>query len=314
MRVLLVCSFKEGLAENAAPFVVEQKNALQRNGIECDIFLVRGKGVFGYLKQFQPLKKKFFEFQPDIIHAHYGLCGLLANMQRKVPVVTTYHGSDINDRKAFVFSRWAIRLSAWNIFVSRKTMDIAHPGKNCSLIPCGIDLSDLQLTLKSEARNQMRLDQNKHYVLFAGAFDNKVKNITLALDTIKLLDIANVELMELKGYSRDEVSLLMCSVDALLMTSLAEGSPQVIKEAMVCGCPIVSVDVGDVKERMDGVGGCFMAETRDPKELAGLLKKALLFSDRTQGREKIVADGLDNRQVARTLVGLYEKLIGKSER
>ncbi len=314
MRVLMVCGFKEGLAENAAPFVVEQRNALQQNGIECDFFLVRGKGICGYLKQLRPLKKKKLEFQPDIIHAHYGLCGLLANMQRKVPVVTTYHGSDINDRKAFVFSRWAIRLSAWNIFVSQKTMDIAQSGRNSSLVPCGIDLSDLQLTLKNEARNQMRLDQNKHYVLFAGAFDNAVKNVSLAKAAVACLQDETVELMELKGYSRDEVTLLMCASDVLLLTSFSEGSPQVIKEALACGCPIVSVDVGDVKERMDGVGGCFTAETRDPKELAGLLKKALLFSGRTLGREKIIADGLDNRQVARTLVGLYEKLIGKSER
>lgn len=313
MRVLVVCAFKEGLAGNAAPFVVEQKNALQCAGVECDFFLVRGKGICGYLKQLRPLKKKIALFQPDVIHAHYGLCGLLANMQRKVPVVTTYHGSDINDRKAFVFSRWAIRLSAWNIFVSRKTMEIAQPGKSSSLLPCGVDLSDLQQTSRSEARRRMRLDQEKCYILFAGAFDNRVKNASLAKEAITHLDDGNAELMELKGYSRDEVTLLMCSVDALLMTSYTEGSPQVIKEALVCGCPIVSVDVGDVKERMDGVDGCFLSETRDPVALAELLKKALLFSERTKGRDKMIADGLDNRQVVKALVGIYDKLMGKNK-
>ena len=101
MKVLLVCSYKEHLAEHAAPFVVEQMKALQRRGVECALFFVKGKGIGGYLKQLRPLKKTITAFQPDVIHAHFGLCGLLANLQRRVPVVTTYHGSDINDHKAF---------------------------------------------------------------------------------------------------------------------------------------------------------------------------------------------------------------------
>ena len=93
------------------------------------------------------------------------------------------------------------------------------------------------------------------------------------------------------------------------MTSYAEGSPQVIKEAMACGCPIVSVDVGDVKERIQDVEGCFVAKTRDPKELAVLLSKALPFEGKTKGREKMIADGLDNRNVGERLMGIYREII-----
>ena len=93
------------------------------------------------------------------------------------------------------------------------------------------------------------------------------------------------------------------------MTSFTEGSPQVIKEALACGCPIVSVDVGDVKERVDGVAGCYVANNREPKELAELIQKALSFEGKTKGREKIIADGLDNRQVAEKLVRIYEKIL-----
>lgn len=73
-----------------------------------------------------------------------------------------------------------------------------------------------------------------------------------------------MELIELKGYSHKEVVLLMCAIDVLLMTSITEGSPQVIKVAMACGCPIVSVDVGYVKERVEGVEGCLVAKTKEP--------------------------------------------------
>lgn len=305
MRVLLVCSFKENLAENATPFILEQRNALQRLSVECDMFLVKGKGIKGYLRQLRPLKARIAAFRPDVIHAHYGLCGLLANLQRKVPVVTTYHGSDINEKRARRFSKIAMHLSAWNVFVSQKTMNIARPGKNVSLLPCGVDLTESQLTSKQEARRQMHLEPEKQYVLFAGAFDNAVKNAPLAFEAAQL---SGAELLELKGYTRDEVTLLMCAADALLMTSLNEGSPQVIKEAIACGCPIVSVDVGDVKERVDGVEGCFVARNREPQELSNLLGMALAFQGRTQGRKKIIEDGLENDLVAKELIGIYEQL------
>lgn len=308
MRVLMVCAFKEDLTENVAPFVMEQKNALKRCGVECDWFLVRGKGIRGYLKQLRPLKKRIAVFRPDVIHAHYGLCGLLANLQRKVPVVTTYHGSDINDPKAFRFSKMAISLSAWNIFVSRKNMEMAHVQERCSLIPCGIDLDDSQLLEKKEARRMMRLDDAKRYVLFAGAFDNPVKNAPLAKEVVAMLHDERVELIELKGYTREEVTLLMCAADVFLMTSFSEGSPQVIKEALACGCPIVSVDVGDVKERVEGVDGCFVADYHNPEELAGLLRKALAFTGRTNGRDNIFADGLDNETIANQLIAIYNKI------
>ena len=202
-----------------------------------------------------------------------------------------------------------MRLSYWNIFVSKKALEIAKPKRNHTLLPCGIDLTDLQLTEKQEARRQMHLEAGKEYILFAGAFDNAVKNAPLAKEAVAMLYGKNVELLELKGYTREEVTLLMCAADAFLMTSFTEGSPQVIKEALACGCPVVSVDVGDVKERMVGVDGCYVAETREPHELADLLRKAMAVEGKTKGREKIVAEGLDNKLVAEKLMGIYKKTL-----
>ena len=303
MRVLIVASYNKN---RFAPFIHEQAEALKNTGCEVEFYGLRGKGVRGYLNNLSGLKKKIHGFQPDVVHAHYGLSGLLANLQRRVPVVTTYHGSDVNDKKVLPFSKLAMRLSAWNVFVSRKTMEIAKPRERYTLQPCGIDLSGLQLTERSEARHRMNLDAGKKHVLFAGAFDNAVKNASLAKETVSFLYDENIELLELKGYSREEVTLLMCAVDAFLMTSFTEGSPQVIKEAMACGCPIVSVDVGDVKERVEGVDGCYVTQTYAPKELSDFLLKAMSFKGKTNGRQKLVADGLDNRQVAAQLFAVYE--------
>ena len=305
MKILIVASFNKG---RFSPFIVEQAEALKKAGCEIDYFGLRGKGFLGYLKNLPSLKRKIKVFRPDVIHAHYGLSGLLANLQRRVPVVVTYHGSDINDKKALPFSKMAMRMAAWNVFVSQKTMEIAQPNRKFTLLPCGIDLSETQLTEKSKARRKVELNDDKKYVLFAGAFDNFVKNAPLAKEAVARIKDDKVELLELKGYSREEVTLLMCAADAFLMTSFTEGSPQVIKEAMSCGCPIVSVDVGDVKERTENVDGCNVAKTRDAQELAGLLAKAMAFGGKTTGRERIIVDGLDNSQVASELLKIYEKI------
>ena len=158
MRILIVASFNKS---RFAPFIVEQAEALKTSGCEIDFFGLQGKGLLGYLKNLPALKRRIDDFKPDVVHAHYGLSGLLANLQRKVPVVTTYHGSDINDRKVLPFSRLAMRLSAWNIFVSRKTLEIAKPKRKFTLLPCGIDLTDSQSTGKTEARQRMQLDANR---------------------------------------------------------------------------------------------------------------------------------------------------------
>jgi glycosyltransferase involved in cell wall biosynthesis len=93
------------------------------------------------------------------------------------------------------------------------------------------------------------------------------------------------------------------------MTSKTEGSPQVVKEAMACGCPIVSVDVGDVAERIEGVEGCYVVPTRDPQDIANALQKATEFNGRTNGREKIISMGLSNEDVAEKLVTIYKEVL-----
>ena len=303
MRILIVARCKNG---HYAPFITEQVEAIEKQGVECRFFGVDGKGIVGYLRQIPKLKKAIREFRPDIIHAHYGLCGLLANYQRRISVVTTYHGSDINVPSVLRFSRKSIRRSRFNIFVSQKNVDIARPQKDFALIPCGINLEDYPVLDKAEARRQMGLKPSGKYILFAGAFDNPVKNAPLAKAAMEL--VPDAELLELKGFSRPQVAALMQAVDAFLMTSFTEGSPQVIKEALACSCPIVSVDVGDVRERTEGIEGCIISG-RDPKDIARSIKLALDFGGRTNGRQAIEKNGLSNDVVAARIVSVYKNLL-----
>ena len=302
MKVLIVARCNKG---RYAPFITEQVDVLRQQGMELEFFPVTQKGLLGYLQHLSKLRKTIKEWKPDLIHAHYGLCGVLANLQRKVPVITTYHGSDINNPKVRPLSRVAIRLSVFNIFVSQKCLDIISPKEKFALIPCGINLSAYPFINKLEARQMMGLDANKKYILFAGAFDNAVKNAPLAIAATK--QVEGAELLELKGYSRAQVNFLMHAVDAFLMTSFTEGSPQVIKEAMACGCPIVSVDVGDVTEIIERTEGCFISEA-DPKVLAENLHKAICFNKRTSGRDVIIRKGLTNDLIAARIISSYRSI------
>ena len=306
MKLLIVASFNKNYF---APFIIEQANALVEKGCEVEYFGVVGKGIKGYLKAYKGLVKKINEFKPDIIHAHYGLSGLLANLQRSVPVVTTYHGSDINLPNVLKLSKIAMRLSAFNIFVSQRNVDIAKPKNKFLLLPCGVNLPIYNEEDVIAIKKQLNYQKVKKYVLFAGAFDNRVKNAPLAIESVGLLE--NVELLELKGYTRNQVAALFYIVDAFLMTSFTEGSPQVVKEAMACGCPIVSVDVGDVSERIEGLEGCYIAE-RNPQDIADKINKALSLNSRNKGRERIIELGLTNDLVAKKLIKFYEQVIKKN--
>ena len=371
MKILIVASDKHG---RFAPFIEEQIAALEARGIEVLRYGITGKGILGYLRELPALRRLIRVERPDLIHAHYGLCGLLANLQRRIPVVTTYHGSDINIPSILRFSKIAMRLSAYNIFVSKRNVVLAlgdeamrllgdkakgtENGKadtpastpytlhftpteaftpQYTLIPCGVNLTDDQLQSRAEARKALGIAEHEQIVLFAGAFNNAVKDPTLAHEAIekvnhiiiqsrkevdlretllilssnKTLPHANekIELKELRGFNRTQVNQLMCAANCLLLTSKTEGSPQVIKEAMACGCPIVSVDVGDVAERTSGVEGCYVVSTRDAKDIAEALLKAIAFEGKTNGRERIIEMGLSNEQVAKQLQAIYESIL-----
>lgn len=86
-----------------SPFIIEQADEMDKLGINVIYFGIKGKGVFGYLKNYFKLYKTVLHENVDIVHAHYGLSGLLAILQRKVPVVITFHGSDIYDKRVRFF-------------------------------------------------------------------------------------------------------------------------------------------------------------------------------------------------------------------
>ncbi len=198
-----------------------------------------------------------------------------------------------------------MKLSAWNIFVSKKNIKLARVKKKFSLIPCGVDTNIFRPMDRKAERKKLGFSESDNIVLFAGAFDNPVKNPELATEAVSKISVARM--IELKGYNRKQVAGLMNAVDVCLMTSHTEGSPQFIKEAMACNCPIVSVNVGDVKEVLEGVNGCLITE-KSAINVALKIQEVLIKNERTNGYEKIKNSGYEATVVAERIKNVYKNI------
>src|SRR4030095_13433546 len=307
LRILIICSGNV-TSEIHHTFVFEQIESVKNKyNINYETELIKGKGMFGYLRNLKNIKSKIKNYKPDLIHAHFGLSGLLSNLQRTVPVVTTYHGSEIRMFITNLLSSFSAMLSKYNIYVAQHIRDKMYykPKRNYSITPCGINLHESNEIDRVLSQSKMNLNKEKINIVFSGAFDNPVKNYDLAKTAIGLIPEVAINLVELKGYNRIEVNYLLSACDLFLLTSKSEGSPQIIKEAMACNCPIVATDVGDIKEIISGTEGCYITSS-EPEAVADKIKLAIKFAGRTKGREKIKT--FDNNLIAEKLYSIYKEM------
>lgn len=268
MRVLICVSGNapEFMFAKTQVFVWEQIEEIKRQNtsIEYSVFAVKGKGIKGYVSELPRLRKEILEYCPDIIHAHCGQIGALAVMQRLAPVITTFHGSDVNNRRSRLISSFASVFSSHSIFVSsglaKKLIIKSH---HYSIIPCGVNREIFKPSI---------IQSIKPYALFSSAFSNPIKNYELAAEVMK--SFPHIELKELVNRSRKEVADLINGAEFVLLTSFSEGSPQIIKEAICCSQKIVSVDVGDVRERIESLPGCRICKT-DKKSILEAIQHIL---------------------------------------
>tara|TARA_B110000483_G_scaffold80178_1_gene99777 strand:+ start:7215 stop:8138 length:924 start_codon:yes stop_codon:yes gene_type:complete len=303
VRVLIVAS---GNTKAASPFIIEQVESLKKIDIHIEYFLIKGKGWTGYLKSLSKLKKKIKNKKFNLIHAHYGLSGLLATLQRKIPVIITFHGSDININKNYKWSFIASRLSSKNIFVHKdqpKKLKVMLNEKD--IIPCGINLKIFQPKDKVALRKKLNWDQNKVYILFSSSFDKPVKNVNLAYKSTQ--NIKNSELIELKNYTKIELSNLMNAADLLLVTSFSETGPLIVKEAIACNCPVVSTDVGDVKEIIVKRKNSFVT-SYNPKEIEAVIKKVIKLK-KPVPKDELTLQEYDLNYAAQRIKVVYQECL-----
>lgn len=304
MRVLICVS---GNASNFKfeynqVFVYEQIEAVRKldPDVEYKVFTVVGKGVKGYLNSLRSLKRMISDYRPDIIHAHCGQVGAVAVLQRRVPVITTFHGSDVNKWKMKPVSSFASVFSRCSFFVSNKLQEsLRIRGRDSQVIPCGVDHEVFHPMDKKECKKALGLNPDRDYILFASDFNNRIKNPALAKAVAS--HFPYMDLLEIKGRSREEVARLINGAELVLMTSLSEGSPQIIKEAVACGQRIVTVDVGDVREQLGGLPGCHVCSHDEV-----LLVKAVRNILETERIPYEASDRFNSEIIAKTILNKYK--------
>lgn len=307
MKVLFVASGNKAVGTVSA-FVQSQYDSLVEEGLEMILFPVVGHGFWGYLKQIVALRRLIRRKKPDIIHAHYSSCGYLASLASfglKNKIVVSILGSfPIKDRKLKLVRWWIDKV--WNATIVKSERTRGQLDRDVFVIPNGVNIEKFNVTDQNEAREKVGFEVGKKYVIFVSNPARSEKCYPLAQKAVDRLGNPDVVLTPVYNKTHEEVVTYMCAADTLLMTSYSEGSPNVIKEAMACNCPIVVTDVGDVHERLDGLDGCYVAKTRKAAEISELVGKALAFGQRTEGRKTLIEQGLTTQDIAKKIVKVYD--------
>ena len=305
MNILFISRAKQG--NQISPVVQAQANSLNEL-LKLAIFSIRGKGWKSYITSIFKLRKYLKTNNVDLIHAHYSYTAYVASLATKKPLVCSLMGSDIED---FRFNRLLIRLFAkyaWKaVIVKSQGSKNRIKLKNAYVIPNGVNLGLFKAIPVTEARKKVHFHPEKKYILFLSDPGRREKNFRLAQDACKLIDQEfRAELLAIHNVPHEEILFYLSAADVLLQTSFFEGSPNAIKEAMACNCPIVSTDVGDVKEVIRDTDACYIS-TFAPEDIALKLEKAITFRKRTNGRQTV--QHLSSEIIAHKLISVYQSVL-----
>ena len=282
---------------------------MRKEGVEIDVLFIDGsKRKLNYLWGIFRLWGRLLSHRYDLIHAHYVFSGMVARFQFLYPVVLTHHGLEVFMTWQRFPSRLIIPLVNRVILVSQQQMEkLRCRNGKAVVIPCGIDMGLFQPTPRDQARKQLGLPLDKKLVLFFGHTrrEKRYDIARAAADMVSKQD-PTAELLLVSDKPHETMPLYMSACDVLLLVSDGEGSPTVVKEAMACDLPVVSVAVGDVPEVIEGTEGCYLCK-QDPADAAAKLQSALGRGKRTNGREKI--GRMEMGVTARRILAVYRELV-----
>jgi len=324
IKVLFVCSGNSKDFE-VAPFVKSQGESLKICNADVGYFLIKGKGLSGYWKAAMELRKELKNASIDVIHAHYSLCALAVILSRpRKPIIVSLMGDDAYGEytgvnKVKLSSRYltliTFLIQPFVEAIISKSANIekyVYLKKKSIIIPNGVNTEEFFINeKKKDLRAELSLNQTKKLVLYLGDKDNLRKNFNLIHLAVQKLKDDSIEIISPFPVSHELLPKYYNACDVFVMTAFMEGSPNVIKEAMACGCPIVSTDVGDAKWVLGNTEGCFVSGF-SPEEFGQKINMALEFArkkNRTQGRSRVAELGIDINSTANKIVNVYKKVL-----
>ena len=326
IRVLMITSDWPDHASwgGTATFIPRQVEFLRGAGVDVDVFRFRGGGMpLRYAAAWFAVRRRIRGKRYDLIHAQFGQSGLLA-LPKRLPLVVTFRGDDLEGvlsnttgqltargRLLPALSRVVARRADATIVVSAHLGNFLDRGAQPHVIPSGLDFERFQLIPQAEARRHLGLPTEGRLVLFVGSPTSSRKRYDLARRAVDIAKRSSpLELVLGWGVPHQEIPYFMNACDALVFTSRQEGSPNVVKEALACNLPVVSVAVGDVPERLRDLAGCEVCADDEPETIAAALLRTLDRGARPAGRDRMRE--LDERLITERVIGVYRSVLPRA--
>lgn len=305
--------------------VKEQIDSLNNNfPIKSDLYFINGrKSKWNYLLSIVSINLKILFNSYDLIHIHFGLSGLflLFVPYLKPKVIITLHSGDIDPDKASFFTYRLTKLicqKADKVIILNPKMEneLIKIKSKLVMIPCGVDVSIFNTDpLSNHSLPNNEINKHKIYLGFPGNRERKEKNFSMfkqVIDRIKENTQFSIETVEFHSMSREEVFLNLKKLDCLVMTSISEGSPQIIKEAMYLNIPIVSTNVGDIQYLLKNVRNSYVIDNFDTDLMVTRINDILKldkYNRLSDGKERIINEGLDSYSTSKKLMNLYNQVL-----
>jgi glycosyltransferase involved in cell wall biosynthesis len=314
-------------AENPAYgiFVRRQVESLVSAGLRCDVLFVRGyRSPLAYVAAgarmlawnvHAPRRWK-------LVHGHGGEVAFPLRLFVRAPVLVSYCGDDLlgtpradgsvppTSRIRRALQRLQTRVLTATITKSRE-MANALPAavvRRNLILPNGVDTATFAPVERGEARRQLGWDPGEPVALFAADPQVERKRHWLAIAACEAARdrVPGLRLHVAAGVEPAQMPLLMSAADCLLLTSSIEGSPNVVKEALMCALPVVATRCGDVAELLEGVEPSAVIVGDAAGEIADALVVCLSPPCRSNGRQ--ASARLSQEAIAQRLLDRYREL------
>jgi glycosyltransferase involved in cell wall biosynthesis len=302
------------------PFLVRQVELLRSRGILVHVFHFEGKrNLVNYLKAFLNIRKHIKAVACDVVHVQWGQSAFPV-LFTQLPVVVTFRGSDLygiirkNGTRSFrgwlltVFSRAIVSRRAKAIIIVSERMRKLLPrsvSDRITVLPSGINFKLFKPMDKILCRRELGLPLESKLVLFAGNPRRTEKQYPLAKEAVEKASLEmEVKLIEVLNVPHSIIPIYLNAADVVLLTSSFEGSPNIIKEAMACNRPIISVEVGDVAERLKGAQGTVLAERSSDSLAMAILK---LLRNELDPNTRPYVEELDDEILTDRLIEIYKR-------
>ncbi|MFL5833921.1 MAG: glycosyltransferase [Solirubrobacterales bacterium] len=310
MRVLVVTNFMpDAGAPQRGRWVRDQVDEVRKRGVEADLFAFPpGRGE--YIPATRRLRALLRRERFDLVHAHYGLAGWVARLAGAMPLIVTFHGTDVRHHLVGHLSRrlaWRCDLVAG---VSRALFEPedGRPGlpavPGSAVLPCGPDLERFEPLPRAEARQALGLPIDGRFLFFPA---NTLRPEKRADRATELMVACEGELLAGGSIEPEEMPLWMNAANAVVVTSDYEGFGMAAIEALACNVPVLSTPVGIAPYAVGGVEGCLCAPF-DVEAWAAVARRHLEASDpRVQGAAR--AASLSAGAMAERVIEAYRAVV-----